>query len=79
MLLVDRGDLQGASRLLARNENQLKLYSSYIKTSRELNRIDSINKNYTADLAGARHSADSLKKLQKASKAANYGLRQKKQ
>jgi Ca-activated chloride channel family protein len=79
MNLVDRGDLAGARTLLARIHGYMELYKNYVKGSDELKRMDSIFNNYTVQVSGPEGiNTDSLKKIQKTNKAANYFLRQKK-
>jgi Ca-activated chloride channel family protein len=79
MSLVDRGDLAGARSMLAGIHAYMELYKKYISGSDELKRMDSIFNNYTLQVSGSeRINTDSLKKIQKTNKAANYFLRQKK-
>ena len=80
MSLVDRGDMEGARRSLSNNIKYLSYFPEYVKASSELQRMDSILMEYTARVSpGQVIHADTLKKIQKVNKAANYRLRQKKQ
>ena len=79
MALVDRGDMAGARDQLVLVNKFLRTYENYVQGSAELKKMDSITALYSLNITKAGNlQADSLKKMQKSNKAANYQLRQKK-
>jgi Ca-activated chloride channel family protein len=79
MLQADKGDYDEANKTLNDGSKYLYLNAQYVDKSYELQRADSMNRSYTKKLSGARTmSADSIKMMQKANKAENYKLRNKK-
>jgi hypothetical protein len=80
MNLIDKGDYNGASASLNLNSQYLKSNAAYVNASGDLRKMDSLNRQYAQfNFASKSIGADSLKKIQKSSKAANYNLRSKKQ
>ena len=80
MNLMERGANKEAEKYLADNNSYLRANSFYVSSDPFLMKIDSINKSYGIQYSSARAvSTDSAKKLQKASKAVNYRIRNKKQ
>ena len=79
MLEVDRGNFNGAKKLLDVNRSYLKEHESYEKDYHLLKYVDSVNYTYAQKLPALRTMyADSLKKFQKFNKAVNYRRRNKK-
>lgn len=79
MAAADKGEYDQSNYYVESNRKFLKAHGGYMNTSYELRRMDTINLNYGLDLARARSlGADSVKKVQKASKDFNYRVRQKK-
>lgn len=79
MAQVDQGDYEGATRSLQQNKAFLKANSSAGMMA-DYWRMDSINTLYAAKVVMIRRMPqDSIKKLQKISKSANYQIRNKKQ
>ena len=80
MNLMERGDYKEAQKYLANNNAYLKANSLYVSNDGSLIRLDSINNNYSSQYIKAESvSKDSVKKIQKANKAVNYRIRNKKQ
>lgn len=80
MNLMEKGDHNAARKYIAENSAYLKANSTYVSGYDDLMRMDSLNTNYQSIYySAASVSADSVKKIQKASKAENYKLRNKKQ
>lgn len=79
MNLMEKGDYEEAKKYLDENNAYLKANFMYA-TNRPLMQIDSINKTYRLQYWQAKAiSADSVKKVQKANKAMNYRIRNKRQ
>lgn len=79
MLEADRGHFEAAKRYVEANGYFFSSNKAYLKFSKELQKMDSINHAYTADLRNAKNmSADSLKLMQKSKRALNYQIRSKK-
>lgn len=80
MNLMEKGDYKEAQKYLTYNNAYLKANSLYVSSDGSLMRLDSINNNYSSQYMKAESmSRDSVKKIQKASKAVNYRIRNKKQ
>jgi Ca-activated chloride channel homolog len=80
MNLMEKGDYKEAQKYLANNNAYLKANMSYVGNDGSLMRLDSVNNSYNTQYSQAKAvSADSVKKIQKASKAVNYRIRNKKQ
>lgn len=80
MNLMEKGDYKEAQKYLANNNAYLKANSMYVNNDGNLRRLDSINSNYTSQYMKAESmNKDSVKKIQKAAKAVNYKIRNKKQ
>jgi Ca-activated chloride channel homolog len=80
MNLMEKGDYNGAKKFINENSAYLKAHATYVNGYSDLMKIDSLNSNYqTFYYSASSVSADSLKKVQKANKAENYRLRNKKQ
>ena len=79
MNLMEKGDYKEARKFLDDNNAYLKANFMYV-TNKPLMQMDSINKTYSLRYSQAKaFSADSVKKIQKENKAANYRIRNKKQ
>lgn len=80
MNLMEKGDYNAAKKYLNDNSAYLKANSFYVSADETLRRLDSLNQTYgKVYLAAVTVNADSVKKVQKANKAENYKLRNKKQ
>ena len=80
MLEADKGNYEAARKYAEANGYFFRTNKSYVNTSRELQKMDSVNKYYGVDLARAgKMSADSVKLMQKGKRALNYQIRNKKQ
>jgi Ca-activated chloride channel family protein len=80
MNLMEKGAYTQAGKFLADNDAYLKANSFYVAKEPMLMKIDSVNRSYSIQYPGAQAiSPDSAKKVQKASKAINYRIRNKKQ
>lgn len=80
MLEVDRGNYEAARRYAEANGYIFDKNASYVSLSGELQKMDSVNRFYAAELVNAKSmSKDSLKLLQKSNKALNYQIRNKRQ
>lgn len=80
MNLMERGEYIMASQYLNQNSQYLKANAVYVSANGILMKMDSLNTNYNRLYQTASSiSKDSVKKTQKAVKAANYKLRSKKQ
>ena len=80
MELMSRGEYKEAKKYLGENDAYLKANSVYVNADGVLMKLDSVNSNYSVQyLEAGVISSDSAKKIQKASKAMNYSLRNKKQ
>lgn len=76
---ADRGNYEAAKRYAEANGYYFSSNSSYVKSSRELQKMDSVNRYYTSDLRNVKNmTADSLKLIQKTKRALNYQIRSKK-
>lgn len=79
MLEVDKKNFDAARKLAEANRSFFNTHSTYVKDSRELRQMDSVNRFYAVDLTKAKSlSADSLKLLQKSKRLVNYRIRTKK-
>lgn len=79
MLEADKELYEGARQSLKRNEAYLSLHQPLVKTSTELQKMDSANRAYYNQLLQAeRMNADTIKLMQKANRAASYKIRAKK-
>jgi hypothetical protein len=80
MAEADKGNYEAARGYATSNASFFKSNALYVKSSKELQRMDSANQFYNDDLARAREmSTDSVKIMQKGKKALNYQIRNKKQ
>lgn len=80
MAQVDRGNFRSAQQLLDANRSYLRANSYYVDGDGELMQMDSLNTSYLRQSAGAVNlNADSLKRMQKSSRAGSYRARNKKQ
>jgi Ca-activated chloride channel homolog len=80
MNLMEKGDYKEARKYLTSNSNYLKANFIYVSNDRALMKLDSVNTNYSVQYMQAEAiSKDSVKKIQKANKAVNYRIRNKKQ
>ena len=79
MAQVDMGNYEAANVILQKNKTYLRQFNFSSGVS-GFARLDSVNTSYALQLQNIRKmSPDSLKRLQKSSKAVNYQLRNKKQ
>lgn len=77
---ADRGNFEAAKRFAEANGYFFGSNATYVNASDELKRMDSVNRNYTADLLHAKSmTADSIKLMQKSRRLLNYQIRSKKQ
>jgi Ca-activated chloride channel family protein len=80
MNLMEKGDHKGAQKYLEDNNDYLRANAIYVSNDGGLMRLDSVNNSYNSQYMKAELvSKDSVKKIQKASKAVNYRIRNKKQ
>lgn len=80
MNLMGMGNYTEAKKYLRSNGDYLRANSVYVGNNKALMRLDSINTNYSIQYLQAEAiSKDSVKKIQKANKAINYQIRNKKQ
>lgn len=80
MNLMEKGDYNSAKKYINDNSAFLKANSFYVNADETLKRLDSLNQIYgKVYLTALAVNADSVKKVQKANKAENYKLRNKKQ
>jgi len=79
MELMSKGRYNEAKKYLGDNDAYLKANAIYVSADGVLMKLDSINSNYSVQYMQAEVvSADSMKKVQKANKAMNYRIRNKK-
>ena len=77
---ADKGNYERALTALRANEHYLKENAGYVSSSRMLQQMDSLNKSYAKRLLGVKTAEkDSVKMVQKESRAASYKIRHKKQ
>jgi hypothetical protein len=80
MSFVDRGDMNAARKSLDANKAFLKANARYVDGDGELMRMDSLNTSYSRQaVQSGTMNADTLKKIQKSTRAGNYRARNKKQ
>lgn len=80
MALVDKGDYDGAARLMNVNKAYLQANAFYARDYDYLQKMDSVNNRYADKvLLAGKMAVDSLRKVQKTERAASYGVRNKKQ
>ncbi len=80
MNLMEKGEYKEAEKYLDANSGYLKANAVYVNNEGTLMQLDSMTRNYKVQFSQARAvGADSVKKLQKESKAINYQIRNKKQ
>ncbi|HTM91081.1 MAG TPA: VWA domain-containing protein [Flavisolibacter sp.] len=80
MNLMEKGDYKEAGKYLSSNSGYLKANFIYVNKDAALMKLDSVNSNYSVQYLQAEAvSKDSVKRIQKASKAVNYKIRNKKQ
>lgn len=80
MSLIDKGDYNSAKQYLEQNSRYLRSNALYVNSDGSLMKMDSLNMEYAHfNFVSNNLSADSVKKIQKTNKAANYKLRSKKQ
>lgn len=80
MNLMEKGEYIEARKYLGSNSNYLKANGIYVNQYGALKKLDSVNTNYSVQYMQAEAiSKDSVKKIQKANKAVNYQIRNKKQ
>lgn len=76
---ADRGNFEAAKRYAEANGYFFTSNAAYVNTSKELRKMDSVNRDYTIELRNAKNlSADSVKLMQKSKRALNYQIRSKK-
>jgi Ca-activated chloride channel family protein len=79
MLEADKGNYERAKRYAAANAYSFNTNAQYVRTSSELQKMDSVNRFYSDDLKRAQNmSADSVKNMQKSMRSDNYKIRNKK-
>jgi len=77
---MEKGNYKEAKNLLNDNNSYLKANAMYVNNDGSLMRLDSVNTNYSTQyLRADAVSKDSVKRIQKANKAINYRIRNKKQ
>jgi Ca-activated chloride channel family protein len=77
---VDRGNFDRGGTILQGNNSYFRAARYYVNGNRSLQTMDSINRVYQVQASRAKFmNSDSLKKIQKFSKALNYQMRNKKQ
>jgi Ca-activated chloride channel family protein len=80
MSFVDRGDMNAARKSLDANKAFLKANARYVDGDGELMRMDSLNTSYSRQaVQSGTMNVDTLKKIQKLTRAGNYRARNKKQ
>jgi Ca-activated chloride channel family protein len=80
MDLMEKGAYAEAGKYISENKDYLKANAIYVKGNGSLMKMDSVNSNYSGRYMEAKSiSLDSAKRIQKANKAVNYQLRNKKQ
>lgn len=80
MNLMEKKNFSEAQKYLEQNATYLKAQSIYVNNNPALLKMDSLNSSYSAQYRTALAiNADSVKKIQKAIRAVNYQLRNKKQ
>jgi Ca-activated chloride channel family protein len=80
MNLMEKGDYKEAGKYLSSNSDYLKANFIYVNKDASLMKLDSVNSNYSVQYLQAEAvSKDSVKRIQKANKAINYKIRNKKQ
>jgi Ca-activated chloride channel homolog len=80
MNLMEKGKYKEARQYLTNNSDYLKANFIYVKNDGTLMKLDSVNTNYNMQYQRAEAiSKDSVKQIQKANKAVNYQIRNKKQ
>ena len=80
MNLMEKGNYKEAQKYLTTNNAYLKANAIYVSNDGSLMRLDSINNNYSSQYMKAESmNQDSVKKIQKTTKAVNYKIRNKKQ
>jgi Ca-activated chloride channel homolog len=79
MLEADKGNYEAARKYADATGSYFKSNAAYVASSKELKRMDSVNRYYANGLAEVRlMSADSVKKMQKVNRSVNYQIRNKK-
>ena len=79
LLEADKKNFEAARKFAESNSSFINANATYVKDSRELQQMDSVNRFYADDLTKAKGmSADSLKLLQKSKRSVNYRIRTKK-
>lgn len=77
---VDKGNYELAKKYAEANGYFLTTNARFVKTSAELQKMDSVNRFYFSDIENAKSmSKDSVKQMQKARRDVNYRIRNKKQ
>lgn len=80
MNLMEKGDYTSAKKYLNQNNQYFRANAMYVQEDSLLMKMNSLNNNYLDRYFKASSvSSDSLKTVQKTSKAANYNIRSKKQ
>jgi len=80
MLEADKGNYEAARRYTDANGYFFRSNAAYVKGSIELQKMESVNRMYAADLLRAKAmGTDSLKLMQKTQRVLNYQIRSKKQ
>jgi Ca-activated chloride channel homolog len=80
MNLMEKGKYKEAGKYLSSNDGYLKANAIYVNHDGALKKLDSVNANYSVQYLQAETiSKDSVKRIQKANKAVNYQIRNKKQ
>jgi Ca-activated chloride channel homolog len=79
MLEADKKNYEAARKVAEANSYFFSNNATYVSASRELQKMDSVNRFYTDDLTRAKTmTADSLKLMQKSKRSVNYQIRTKK-
>lgn len=80
MNLMEKREYKSAGKYLSSNNDYLKANIIYVNNDASLRKLDSVNANYSIQYQRAEAvSKDSVKQIQKANKAVNYQIRNKKQ
>jgi len=80
MLEVDKGNYELAKKIAEENGYFLNSHARFVKTSGDLQKMESANRVYASDINNAKAmSKDSVKQLQKTRRDVNYQIRNKKQ
>jgi len=79
MKMADKGDYENARQVILKNQSYLKINKGYVSRSGELQKMEAVNDKYYSRLKNAESlDTDSVKYLQKSSRASSYEIRTKK-